>query len=48
MEGRFDIHEHNEDSNPTPPPENTADSPISGDEAAEEAYAPSSKKRCDF
>lgn len=44
MEGRFD-HEHDEDSTVTPPPENTADSPISGDEAAEEAYAPSPKKR---
>ncbi|XP_057792333.1 probable WRKY transcription factor 69 [Salvia miltiorrhiza] len=40
MEGRFD-DEHNEDSALTPPPENTADSPISGDE---EAYAPSPKK----
>lgn len=44
MEGRFD-HEHDEDSTVTPPAENTADSPVSGDEAAEEAYAPSPKKR---
>ncbi|KAH6780690.1 hypothetical protein C2S52_011927 [Perilla frutescens var. hirtella] len=44
MDGRFD-HEHDEDSTLTPPPENTADSPISGDEVAEEAYAPSPKKR---
>ncbi|KAI3457116.1 hypothetical protein Pfo_013779 [Paulownia fortunei] len=47
MEGRLD-HEHEEDSTTTtttpPPPENTADSPLSGDEAAEEAYAPSPKK----
>lgn len=43
MDGRFD-HEHDEDSTITPPPENTADSPLSGDEAAEEAYAPSPKK----
>lgn len=47
MEGRID-DEHNEDSALTPPSENTADSPISGDEAAEVAYAPSPKKRCDF
>lgn len=47
MEGRFD-HEHDEDSTVTPPAENTADSPISGYEAAEEAYAPSPKKRFDL
>ncbi|XP_042067842.1 probable WRKY transcription factor 69 isoform X2 [Salvia splendens] len=41
MEGRFD-DEHNDDSSLTPPPENAADSPISGDE---EAYAPFPKKR---
>ncbi|XP_047943966.1 probable WRKY transcription factor 69 isoform X1 [Salvia hispanica] len=40
MEGRFD-DEQSEDSTLTPPPENAADSPISGDE---EAYAPSPKK----
>ncbi|KAL8461088.1 hypothetical protein ACS0TY_031726 [Phlomoides rotata] len=40
MKGRFD-HEHEEDST-TPPPGNTADSPLSGDE---EVYAPSPKKR---
>ncbi|KAK6134286.1 hypothetical protein DH2020_031976 [Rehmannia glutinosa] len=41
MEGRFD-HEHEDDSTTTPPQENTADSPLSGDE---ETYAPSPKKR---
>ncbi|KAK6134334.1 hypothetical protein DH2020_031957 [Rehmannia glutinosa] len=40
MEGRFD-HEHEDDSTTTPPQENTADSPLSGDE---ETYAPSPKK----
>ncbi|KAL1555687.1 DNA binding domain [Salvia divinorum] len=40
MEGGFD-DEHDEASAATPPPENTAESPVSGDE---EAYAPSPKK----
>ncbi|KAG6407100.1 hypothetical protein SASPL_130082 [Salvia splendens] len=41
MEGGFD-DEHDEASAATPPPENTVESPVSGDE---EAYAPSPKKR---
>ncbi|KAL7129078.1 hypothetical protein ABFS83_13G039000 [Erythranthe nasuta] len=42
MESRFD-HVHEEES--TTPPENTANSPLSGDEAADqETYAPSAKK----